>query len=85
MIKAWPALHFAQAQSTGPFGSIYACGMWVLGGVALIFWLWTLVEVVRQPRYDQRQRVKWIVVITLLPILGPLLHAAIGERTKPSS
>jgi uncharacterized protein HemY len=48
-----------------------------------VFWIWSLIEVLRTPertwRADDRRQVSWILVIVLLGWLGSLLYVVIAR------
>lgn len=53
--------------------------------VLFVFWVWTLVDVLRTPervwRADDRRQVSWVLVIALLGWLGSILYVAIARRS----
>ena len=63
-------------------GGIFFLGIWLLmaliGVASLVFWIYTLVEVVRTPELVWRQtrdnQLVWVLVIALLGWLGALVY-----------
>jgi hypothetical protein len=58
----------------------------IIGFVALIFWVYTIVDCAVQPatRHRAVSKPAWIAIVVLLPVLGGVLWLAIG-RTRPST
>ena len=59
------------------FLSLLAVPM-VLGGFA--FWVWMLVDCVRNPRLTDTERIIWAFVICLAHLLGALIYFFAGRR-----
>jgi len=55
----------------------------VLGGLfgllTFIFWLWMLIDAIKNPRLDGTQRVIWVLVIFFLPCVGSLIYYFAGR------
>jgi hypothetical protein len=51
----------------------------LLGLLAFIFWLWMLIDAIKNPRLDGSQRVIWILVIIFIPCLGSLIYYFAGR------
>jgi hypothetical protein len=55
----------------------------VLGGLfgllTLIFWVWMLIDAIKNPRLDGTQRVIWVLVIFFLPCLGSIIYYVAGR------
>lgn len=41
-----------------------------LGLIALIFWLWALIDAIRNPSLSDTERIVWVIVILLTSWLG---------------
>lgn len=55
-------------------------GLFGLLGVALLaFWIWALIDVVRNDAMNGWSRVFWLVVVWFLPFLGSLIYLAFGR------
>jgi hypothetical protein len=53
----------------------------ILAGVAaFVLFIVALVSVVRAPRASTAEKAIWILVILILPFLGPVVWFAIGRR-----
>lgn len=53
----------------------------VLGLLAFVFWIWMLVDAIKNPRLDSTQRVIWVLVIFFLHALGALIYFFAGRST----
>lgn len=58
----------------------------ILGFVALLFWVYAIVDVSVQPptRHRAVSKPVWIAVVVLLPVLGGILWLALGRGRKSS-
>nr|WP_208382332.1 PLD nuclease N-terminal domain-containing protein [Microbacterium ulmi] len=56
----------------------------ILGFVALIFWVYAIVDVSAQPptRHRAVSKPVWIAVVVLLPVLGAILWFTVGRGGK---
>jgi hypothetical protein len=52
----------------------------LLGLAALAFWVWTLVDAIKNPSLNDNERIIWIIVILLLSWLGSILYLVIGRK-----
>ena len=46
----------------------------------LAFWIWALVDAIKNPRLTDNERVIWIVVIVLTSWLGALISLFVGRK-----
>jgi type II secretory pathway pseudopilin PulG len=46
-----------------------------------VFWVWALVEIIRDD-FPENGKVIWLLLVILLPILGVILYFAIGRRQR---
>ncbi|HEY2826557.1 MAG TPA: PLD nuclease N-terminal domain-containing protein [Pirellulales bacterium] len=46
----------------------------LLGLLYLIFWLWMLIDCLKNPRLQGTEKLIWVLVIIFLHVLGPLLY-----------
>jgi hypothetical protein len=51
----------------------------VFGLIGVVFWLWALVDAIRNPALDSTMRLIWVLVIIFLSLLGALLYLVIGR------
>jgi hypothetical protein len=51
-----------------------------LGGLLVtIFWVWMLIDAIKNPRLQGNQRLIWVLVIILVPCLGSLIYFFAGR------
>ncbi len=46
------------------------------------FWIWMLVDCVRNGSLSSNERLAWLVVIALTHILGALIYHQLGRRSR---
>lgn len=56
-----------------------AVGFWIfglglVGLLVLVLWIAALVDLVRRPDLDRRQRSGWILIVVLLPLIGSVAY-----------
>jgi hypothetical protein len=60
-------------------------GLWIvfilLGLAAFVFWLWALIDAIRNPALDSTMRVVWVLGIVLTQFLGALLYLLMRPRS----
>ncbi|MEL7263508.1 MAG: PLDc N-terminal domain-containing protein [Planctomycetota bacterium] len=72
----------AAAIGTG-IGGLLCFGLVALMGlVGTIFWIYALVDAIRNPRLSDQQRLIWILVIVLTTVLGSIVYFLIGRSGK---
>ncbi|MEM4141291.1 MAG: PLD nuclease N-terminal domain-containing protein [Nitrososphaeria archaeon] len=49
--------------------------------VVLIFWIWTLVDIIRS-EFPGSNKVIWILVVIFVPLIGMILYFLIGRKQK---
>jgi uncharacterized RDD family membrane protein YckC len=54
-----------------------------LGVAGTVFWIWALVDVIRNPTLDDSTRIVWVLVILCTHLLGAILYFLIG-RSAPT-
>lgn len=52
----------------------------VIGLLVLVFWLWALIDAIRNPALSDTERIVWITVILLTSWLGALIYLFIGRK-----
>jgi hypothetical protein len=60
---------------SGPIGGL-------LGLLAFIFWVWMLVDAIKNPGLSGNQRIVWVLVIIFVPCLGPLIYFLAGRSSR---
>jgi hypothetical protein len=60
-------------------------GLWslflLIGLAAFVFWLWALIDAIRNRALDNTMRLVWVVVIVLTQFLGALLYLIMRPRS----
>jgi hypothetical protein len=51
----------------------------LLGALELVFQVWMLIDAIQNPRLQGSQRIVWVLVIVLMPCLGPVLYFFVGR------
>jgi hypothetical protein len=52
----------------------------LLGILYFIFWLWMLIDCLKNQRLDGTEKLIWVLVIFFLHVLGPLLYFFIAKE-----
>ena len=73
------------AENAGGVGALLGGGVCVLGAVAvsiavLIFWVWALIDAIKNPRLTDNERLLWIIVILFTNWLGALIYLIVGRK-----
>lgn len=62
--------------------------MMLLGGlfwVAVILWVWALIDIIRLSRNSTESPAPWLILIILFPIIGSILFFQIGKKRMKES
>jgi hypothetical protein len=51
----------------------------VLGALALILWVWALIDAIQNPALSSTERIVWVVVIIFTNLIGAILYLLIGR------
>ena len=49
--------------------------------VAIGLWIYCLIDILKS-KFEQNDKIVWVLVVVLLPILGSLLYLVIGRKKK---
>jgi phosphotransferase system glucose/maltose/N-acetylglucosamine-specific IIC component len=52
----------------------------VLGIAILAFWVWALIDAIKNPRLTDNERLIWIIVILLTNWLGAVIYLIVGRK-----
>jgi Phospholipase_D-nuclease N-terminal len=52
----------------------------LLGLLYCIFWIWMLIDAITNKSLSGNEKILWVVVVILLPCLGPILYFFIGRK-----
>ena len=47
---------------------------------SLAFWVWALVDAIKNPRLTDNERLIWIIVILLTQCLGAVIYLIVGRK-----
>jgi cytochrome c oxidase assembly factor CtaG len=64
---------------TGLIGLLLSLFSLALVVLAFIFWIWMLVDCIKNERLDSTQRIVWVLVIVFLHALGALIYYLAGR------
>ena len=53
-----------------------------LGVLACVFWIWMLVDAIRNPELDEGEKIGWVLAIVFLHIIGAILYYFIGHPKR---
>lgn len=70
------------AMFPGGFGIPLLSGLIPCSLLFLAFWVWMLVDAVRNKGLDQNERIVWIIVIALTHFIGALLYLIFGRPKR---
>ena len=59
--------------------ALTAIGLGVLG---CIFWIWMLIDAIKNERISGNERVSWVLVITLTHLLGAIVYFFAGRTRR---
>lgn len=62
-------------------GGIGGFELLILILLPFVFWLWTLIDCLKSD-FKNYDKIVWILLIILLPIIGALLYLIIGRKQK---
>jgi cytochrome c oxidase assembly factor CtaG len=63
----------------GIIALLFALGCLVAVVLAFVFWIWMLIDAIKNPRLDGTQRIVWVLVIIFLHALGALIYFLAGR------
>jgi hypothetical protein len=68
-------------------GALFGGGLFLLWlllmAVALVLFIWALVDAIKNPGLSDTERIVWILVIIFVGCLGPILYLLIGKNKTP--
>jgi hypothetical protein len=62
-------------------GSLFLLFALAFGVLAFVFWIWMLIDAIKNPSLDGTQRIVWVLVIVFLHALGALIYFVAGRST----
>ncbi len=67
-----------------PFGFMFSGAMFIFGLIALIFWIWMLIDCAKRRFRNNVEKIIWIVAFVLLGIIGALVYLIVIRMYNPS-
>ena len=55
------------------------CGFGLIGLALFAFWVWSLVDAIKNPKLDGNMRLIWVIVIVVVGPLGSLIYLLAGR------
>ncbi len=52
----------------------------IIAIAVLAFWIWALVDAIKNPRLTDNERLIWIIVILLTSWVGALIYLIVGRK-----
>jgi hypothetical protein len=52
----------------------------LIGLLYFVFWLWMLIDCLKNPRIQGTEKLVWVLVILFVHVLGPLLYFFIAKE-----
>jgi hypothetical protein len=75
----------AGAAIAGGIGLLLTCVFGIVGLLLFIFWVWMLIDAIRNPGLSDTERIIWVLVIVFAaPPLGAIIYFFVG-RSKTAS
>jgi hypothetical protein len=68
------------SDASGVFAMGFFCIFALIAMAAFAFWVWTIVDAVKNPRLSDNTRLIWILVIVLVGPLGSLIYLLAGRN-----
>jgi hypothetical protein len=61
------------------FAALFGFFFLVLVVLSFVFWIWMLVDAIKNPKLDGTQRVVWVLVVLFLHVLGATIYYFAGR------
>jgi hypothetical protein len=61
------------------FGILFVLFFIALGLLAFVFWIWMLIDAIKNPGLSGTERIVWVLVIVFLHFLGALIYFFAGR------
>ena len=57
----------------------------VLAILALVLWIWALIDAIQNPALSSNERLIWILVIVLTSWIGALIYLVVGRKRRTAT
>ena len=52
----------------------------VIGLLLFVFWIWMLIDAIKNPGLSSTERIVWVLVVVFLHLLGAIIYFFAGRR-----
>lgn len=66
-------------------GVIFGFFAMMIGLACTLIWVLAIIEIVRSEFTDKNERLVWLLLVILLPLIGTILYFAIGRKQRLES
>ena len=70
----------------GLLGGLGVLLMFVFGGLislaCFVFWIWMLIDCLTNDGIQGSEKVAWVIVVVLLPLIGSLIYLFVGRSKR---
>ena len=63
-------------------GGLFFLMFCVLGLLVFAFWLWMLIDAIKNPRLQSTEKIVWVLVIVFLHFLGAFIYLLAGRSGR---
>lgn len=67
-----------------PFTFLLGGTMFIFGIIALIFWIWMLIDCARRKFRNTVEKIIWIIVLVFAGIVGALVYLIVIRMSNPT-
>lgn len=67
-----------------PFGFLFGGAMFIFGLIALVFWIWMLVDCARRKFRNGVEKIVWIIVLVFAGLIGALVYLIVIRLSNPT-
>ena len=61
---------------------IFGLFLLLIAALLFVFWIWMLIDAIKNPALTSTQKIVWVLVIIFLPFLGPLIYFFAGRSAR---
>lgn len=54
----------------------------ILSLAVFVFWIWTIIDCIRNTNYDDTRRIMWVLIIVLLGFIGSIIYLVMAPRGR---
>ena len=64
---------------SGAFGLLFKLIGLLIGLLGFVFWLWMLIHAITNKGLSDGEKILWVLVIILIPLVGSIIYFFIGR------